>query len=103
MCHIERTKIIFHLIDAESEDPLKDYSVIRGELGAYNPELLNKKEYVVLTKIDAMDSEMWKKKTEKLEGTGKKVYPISIYDEKSLKEIRVLLNDLKDKKIRGEL
>ena len=101
--HIERTKIIFHLIDAESEDPLKDYSVIRGELGAYNPELLNKKEYVVLTKIDAMDSEMWKKKTEKLEGTGKKVYPISIYDEKSLKEIRVLLNDLKDKKIRGEL
>ena len=103
LCHIERTKIIFHLIDAESEDPLKDYSVIRGELGAYNPELLNKKEYVVLTKIDAMDSEMWKKKTEKLEGTGKKVYPISIYDEKSLKEIRVLLNDLKDKKIRGEL
>lgn len=50
--HIERTKILLHLIDATSEDPQKDYEAIRSELGNYNESLLKKKELIILTKTD---------------------------------------------------
>ncbi|MEK9156078.1 MAG: GTPase ObgE [Patescibacteria group bacterium] len=52
--HIERTKILVHLIDANSADVAADYKTIRDELGAYSPKLLKKKEIVVLTKIDSV-------------------------------------------------
>jgi len=52
--HIERTKIIVHLIDAMSDDVVRDYKVIRGELKSYSKILLEKKEIVVLNKIDAI-------------------------------------------------
>jgi len=50
--HIERTKILVHLIDATSTNPQKDYETIREELGKYSKSLLDKKELVVLTKTD---------------------------------------------------
>lgn len=50
--HIERTKFLVHLIDANSKDFVKDYKTIRAELGKYNSELLNKKEIIVISKID---------------------------------------------------
>lgn len=50
--HIERTKFLVHLIDASSKDFVKDYKTIRAELGAYNKEMLNKKEILVISKID---------------------------------------------------
>lgn len=50
--HIERTKILVHLIDATSTDPQKDYKTIRDELGKYSKLLLKKKELIVLTKTD---------------------------------------------------
>src|SRR3989344_1945733 len=53
--HIERTNILFHLVSAESENLERDYNTIRGELGAYNKELLEKKEYIFLTKIDLLE------------------------------------------------
>ncbi|KKW19635.1 MAG: GTPase obg, partial [Candidatus Adlerbacteria bacterium GW2011_GWC1_50_9] len=55
--HIERTKRIFHLISAESEDPVYDYKIIRRELEIYNPELAKKEEQVFLTKSDSVSSE----------------------------------------------
>jgi GTP-binding protein len=50
--HIERTSFLIHLIDASTKDFVKDYKTIRAELGKYNNELLNKKEIVVISKID---------------------------------------------------
>lgn len=50
--HIERTKILVHLIDSTSVDPGKDYKSIREELGKYDKSLLDKKEIIVLTKTD---------------------------------------------------
>jgi GTP-binding protein len=50
--HISRTKIIVHLVDATSADPKSDYKKIRNELKKFDPELLNKKEITVLSKID---------------------------------------------------
>jgi GTP-binding protein len=50
--HVERTNLLVHLIDASSKDFVKDYKVIREELGRYNRELLNKKEILVISKVD---------------------------------------------------
>jgi len=55
--HIERTRVIVHLLDAgslvlESVDLMERYETIRRELGAYSPDLLERREIVVLSKID---------------------------------------------------
>ena len=50
--HIERTKILVHLIAADSADPADDYRVVRNELEQFNPLLLKKKEIIAVSKID---------------------------------------------------
>ena len=58
--HVERTKILIHLIDGSSgeEAIIEHYSAIRKELEAWSPELGKKKEIVVISKIDLIDPEM---------------------------------------------
>ena len=54
--HIERTRLLVHLIDlsdASPRDPVEDYGVILGELAAFNPKLAQKPVLVVASKIDA--------------------------------------------------
>ncbi|MGE3191662.1 MAG: GTPase ObgE, partial [Vicinamibacterales bacterium] len=56
--HIERTKVLVHLVDvsgASGRDPVADFDTIRQELALYNAELLEKPEVVVASKIDAVD------------------------------------------------
>jgi GTP-binding protein len=56
--HIERTKVIIHLVDvsgASGRDPVEDFDTIRRELELYNPELLKKPHLVAANKIDAVD------------------------------------------------
>ncbi|MEY4634648.1 MAG: GTPase Obg [Acidobacteriota bacterium] len=56
--HIERTKVIIHLVDVSSasgRDPVDDFDTIRQELKLYNPELLKKPHLVAANKIDAID------------------------------------------------
>lgn len=92
--HIERTKILFHFISAESDNPQEDYRVIREELGAHNKSLLEKPEYVFLSKSDALSEEELKKKMNNLKNLNP--LAISIYD---LKEIKIMLNKIiEDKK-----
>ena len=55
--HVERTKILFHFISCQSEDPAGDYKTVRNELKKYNPALLKKKEYVFLAKTDLINKE----------------------------------------------
>lgn len=57
--HIERTKVILHLLDLYRLDQLlDDYENIRYELGQFNPELLEKEEIIVFSKGDLLDMEM---------------------------------------------
>lgn len=51
--HIERTKVLLHLIDSTSTNPERDYQTVRKELTEYSESLSNKKELIILTKIDA--------------------------------------------------
>lgn len=56
--HIERTKVLIHLVDISSEsgrDPVEDFDTIRKELELYNPEMLAKPQLVAANKIDAVD------------------------------------------------
>ena len=58
--HIERTRLLIHLVDAaeiDPEDPLKAYNTINNELSRYSPELAQKFQLVVLNKIDLPDAE----------------------------------------------
>lgn len=53
--HIERTRVLIHLLDGMAADPLQDYAMINDELALYNPDLAGKPQLVVLNKIDLPD------------------------------------------------
>lgn len=53
--HIERTRLLVHVIDPLSDDPIKSYLTIRKELESYNPTLASKKEIVVINKADVTE------------------------------------------------
>lgn len=86
--HIERTKALVHLIDINSEDLKKDYEVIRNELKQWNPDILKKKEYIVLNKIDTLDKKLGKKIADKFSKDIKKpVYVISVVSGVGVQEL----------------
>lgn len=93
--HIERTKTLFHLVSAESEDPVQDYEIVRKELGAFNPALLKEEEYIFLTKSDAVTPEKLKSDMAAFKKKKKKPIAISILDEDSMGEVKKILNKLK--------
>ncbi len=97
--HVERTKILFHFVSGESATPVKDYRIIRKELGSYNKELLKKKEYLFVTKSDMLTPADLKKKIATLKKIQKQTLPISVYDWDSLEKVKKLLNKIKDAKI----
>ena len=84
--HIERTKALVHCVSAEEEDPLNAYKVVRNELELYNKDMMKKSEIVVLTKVDILTREEQDKKLKLLKKVSPKVYPISILDDKLVKE-----------------
>ena len=96
--HIERTKILFHLISAESENPAKDYKTIKNELKAYNKEMIKKTEYVFLSKSDMVPAKELKKKMTALKKVSKHVFPISVHDWDSLEKVKTILNTIQAKK-----
>jgi GTP-binding protein len=56
--HIERCKTLLHMIDITEENLENSYNQIQKELASYSKELLNKKEIIVLNKIDLLEKEM---------------------------------------------
>ena len=76
--HIERCKVLLHLVDGTSGDVVKDYHIIMAELKEYSYKLVKKKQIVVLNKIDALDEKTIEQETKDLErASNSKVYPIS--------------------------
>ena len=111
--HVERTKIIFHFLSAESENPVEDYKIIRKELEKYNPILLEKPEYIFFSKTDMVSPEELNekikiinkksarggsafggKKIKSLKKLSTKIIPISIHDWDSLQKVKDLLNEI---------
>jgi GTP-binding protein len=92
--HVERTKILFHLVCAESDDPVRDYEVVRKELAAYNQALVKKDEKIFLTKSDSVDADTLKKHIAAFKKAKKTAVAISILDEASLQQVRSMLNTI---------
>ncbi|RVD71345.1 GTPase ObgE [Mesorhizobium sp. M4A.F.Ca.ET.029.04.2.1] len=64
--HVERTRVLLHLVSAQEENPGKAYKTVRAELEAYGHGLDEKVEIVALCQIDILDAEGRKKKTASL-------------------------------------
>ncbi|AWC21817.1 GTPase ObgE [Aminobacter sp. P9b] len=60
--HVERTRVLLHLVSAQEENPGKAYKVVRGELEAYGHGLTDKIEIVALSQVDTLDPDERKKK-----------------------------------------
>ncbi len=91
--HIERTKVMIHMVDAasvEGRDPIEDIRAINKELEAYNSKLLEKPQVIAANKIDAIyegENEIIQKLRETFEPEGIEVYPISAVSGKGVKEL----------------
>lgn len=100
--HIERTKVMIHVVDAagtEGRDPIADIRAINRELEAYDPALLKKPQVIAANKMDAVfgdENEVIRSLREAFEEEGIKIFPISAVSGKGLKEllyhVRELLN-----------
>lgn len=99
--HIERTKVLVHVVDAasvEGRDPVADIRAINNELESYDPELLKRPQVIAANKIDAIYSEDECDPIERLrqefEPEGIKVFAISAVSGKGVKELLYHVNEL---------
>lgn len=92
--HIERTRVLCHVISAESKDPARDYRVIREELAKHSPALLTKREYVLLSKSDTLDMPEVEQKLTLLKKINPSAMAVSIHDSESLARLEKLLRTL---------
>ncbi len=100
--HIERTKVIIHIVDAastEGRDPVEDIYTINKELEAYNPDIARRPQVIAANKIDAMytDDEgnnALQAIKKEFEPKGILVYPISAVSGEGLKELLYKVNEM---------
>lgn len=97
--HIERTKMMIHVVDAastEGRDPIDDIYKINAELEAYNPEITRRPQVIAANKIDAIyegDEDPVERIREEFEPQGIKVFPISGVSGKGIKELFYYVNE----------
>lgn len=95
--HIKRTKILAHLISLENEDPITSYNTVRKELGRFDPELLRKREIVLLTKADIVRNDaIIKAAVKKMKKVVPDVLALSLYDDRTIKAVRDMLTEAVD-------
>lgn len=88
--HIERTRILLHLVDATSEDIIQDYTTIKQELIAYGRGLEGRSQILALNKIDAVDRDsvdLEALRTQLAELSGNKVFIISAVTREGLESL----------------
>ena len=96
--HIERTKVIAHIIDMsgiEGRDPYEDYLVINKELEKFSPKLLQKPMIIIANKMDMEAAKENLKEFQKK--VDKEIYPISALTNDNLNPVLIKLADLVDK------
>jgi GTP-binding protein len=93
--HVERTRILIHIVDGSARDPRWDHDVIRDELQAHDPALLSKPMLVVFNKMDLEEArEAWPAFEASLRDLGVPVLAISADSGEGLAELRAALGDL---------
>ena len=96
--HIERTRVIAHIIDisaSELRDPYEDYQIINHELENFNSKLLEKPQIIIANKIDLPNAkENLKKLKEKIDVP---IYPISAMKNEGIDKVLIVLADMLEK------
>ncbi|SER85221.1 GTPase ObgE [Psychrobacillus sp. OK032] len=95
--HIERTRVIVHVIDMsgmEGRDPYEDYLTINEELKQYNLRLTERPQIIVANKMDMPDAEENLKAFKEKVGADMKVFPISAISRQGLQELLFAVADL---------
>lgn len=102
--HIERTRVVVHLIDISATDLLKTYNLVRNELALFSSKLSEKTEIVAINKSDILDTETSRKIAEDLsKEISKPVYIISAVSGNNVKKLIKAAADLIDKESEEEL
>ena len=89
--HIERCKILLHLIDLTENDLLNSYKKIKSELSNYDKSLIKKKEIIFFNKSDLLDDGEINEKLKEFKKIKNDYEIISIYSGKDIKKIKKLL------------
>ena len=91
--HIEKVQLLIHCISCETDDFFKAYTTIRSELARYNPVLLEKKEIVLLTKVDLLEpSSRLKTVSRVAKELGAVVIGVSIHDPDAIEKLKVIIS-----------
>lgn len=97
--HVEKTKMLLHLVSLEHVEPLKMYEMVRKELSVYKKELSDKEEWIIFTKKDLVSSPIIESLKEDLDKNENRVFFMSLLDANDVKK----LSDELIKKLRGEV
>lgn len=89
--HIERTRVLFHLVAADSKTPVTDYTNIRRELKKYNSALLEKPEWVFVSRSDERTPKEVEKVVKALSKKNPNTMALSILDDESLSNARNII------------
>ena len=93
--HVERTRVLVHVVDGSSRDPAWDRDVIRDELEAHDPALLEKPLLVAFNKIDLPTARAaWPEFRDRLAGEGQSVVALSAATGEGIEELRSRLGDM---------
>lgn len=97
--HIERTKVMIHIVDAastEGRDPVEDINTINHELATYNEEIAKRPQVIAANKMDAVfgDEDPVQRIRDEFEPKGIKVFPISAVSGQGLKELLYYVSDM---------
>jgi GTPase len=86
--HIQRTRVLIHMLDGSSQDPLSDFDQINSEMALFDPDLAKKPQVVVFNKIDLSEAqEKWPEVQKSLVQRGYDVTSISTFKHAELRPI----------------
>lgn len=103
--HVERTKVLVHLIDVYQEDVVDAYKTIRGELAAYKIDLSGKPEIVALSKVEGLDEDIVAdqlKKVKKAAPAKTPIFTISAMSGQGLQELLYKIDEVVSRTVEEE-
>lgn len=92
--HVERTRILLHVIDASDENVLKNFKTLENELLFYKKELAERTKIILLNKIDLIDTEQLAALKKELGESEHYLYAISCLTEEGIEDLKSVLADM---------
>jgi GTPase len=93
--HVERTRMLIHVVDGSAVDPERDHAIIRNELGAHDPKLLDKTIVVAFNKVDLPSAtEAWPRFRDARAAEDQPALAVSAVTGQGLSELREVIADL---------